>query len=104
MIRNDLPYAPPVNGRWYRFFLENDNGKIKKTYNDLPYEVNQYEKTFYVFINEEYRMIDYIIDGVLEKTGVCDIRLQYSNGKTGLTFTNIDAIDTITIYAYCVRN
>lgn len=24
MMRNDLPYEPPVNGRWYKIFIEID--------------------------------------------------------------------------------
>lgn len=103
MMRNDLPYAPPVNGRWYKIFLENDNGTIKKTDSDIPCNIEQYEKTFYLFIDENYKMLEYMLDSVLEKTGSCDTRLQFYDGKYTITFSNIDAIDNLTIYAYCVR-
>lgn len=103
MMRNELPYAPPVNGRWYKIFLENDNGNIKETSNDIDIELTTSEKSFALYVNNKYKMLNYIIDPVLENAGYCNIDIIYNSGKCGIFFTDNTVIDNLTLYLYCVR-
>ena len=104
MMRNDLPYAPPVNGRWYKIFLENNNGKIKKTSSDIEVDIVSYEKNFRVLVNDKYIITNYILSPVLEKANEdCVITSVYNRGRAGINFSNINLIDNLTLYLYCVR-
>lgn len=104
MIRNDLPYAPPVNGRWYKIFLENDNGTIKKTLADINCTISVSDKILAVYIDAKYKLLSYIIDPTLSgESGSCNVNLRYTQNRCGITFSNIDLITDLIIYIYCVR-
>lgn len=103
MMRNDLPYAPSVNGRWYKIFLENDAGTIKITHTDIICYVYSSEKQFGLYVNEDFTIIDFMIKSVVNSTGSCNINRRYLNGRDGILFSNVDVIDNLTIYVYCER-
>lgn len=103
MIRNDLPYAPPVNGRWYKIFLENDDGTIKVTSTDIICDVYTSEKQFGIYIENGFTIIDFMMKSILNQTGNCNVYRRFLNGREGILFSNVDAIDNLTIYVYCER-
>lgn len=106
MMRNDLPYAPPVNGRWYKIFIEIDETSFKITTSDIECSVDMSNSPT-LFIDKKYKMLTYIIDATLNTTGDCYIATLYRNGQCGILFslgTPESAIDNFTVYAYCVRS
>ena len=106
MTRNDLPYAPPVNGRWYKIFLETDNnGKAKITSSDIEVILDQNNESVTLAFDRKFRVIDYIMDPFLtpQTSTVCEIKLGYSTGTFLIDITNIYAIDNFNLYVYCVR-
>lgn len=103
MIRNDLPYAPPVNGRWYKIFLENDAGTIKVTSTDIICDVYTSEKKFGIYIKSGFTIIDFMMKSILNQVESCDIYRRFLNGREGILFSNVDAIDNVIIYVYCER-
>lgn len=106
MISNDLPYAPPVNGRWYKIFLETDNeGKAKITTSDIDVIIDQQNEVVNLAFDRKFRVIDYIIDPILtqESSTVCEVNLLYTSGTFLMKLTNILAIDNFNLYVYCVR-
>lgn len=106
MTRNDLPYAPPVNGRWYKIFLETDNdGKAKITSSDIEVIIDQNNESVTLAFDRKFRVINYIIDPILtsQTSSICKINLAYSSETFLIDITNIYAIDNCNLYVYCVR-
>lgn len=105
MMRNDLPYAPPVNGRWYKIFLENDNGAVKITTKDIDCRISLLPETgFILIIDKKYKMLSYMIEPVLNLIDdVCTVKLEYYRGECNIEFDKTQSIDNLTIYVYCVR-
>lgn len=106
MTRNDLPYAPPVNGRWYKIFVETDNdGKAKITSSDIEVIIDQQSENVTLAFDRKFRVITYIIDPILtsQDSSICEINLVYSSGTFLMDITNIYAIDNFNLYVYCVR-
>lgn len=106
MMRNDLPYAPPVNGRWYKIFIEIDGLEFKITTSDIECSFDKRNSPM-ILIDKKYKMLTYIIDATLNTTGNVFCGTIYHNGQCGIMFnsdTSDFAIDNFTIYAYCVRS
>lgn len=106
MMRSDLPYAPPVNGRWYKVFLENDKGLVKITTSDIDCKIIKLpESGFLLAIDKKYKLLTYMIEPVLNlgDTGVCTVKLEYSDGECVIDFDHTEPIDNVTLYVYCVR-
>lgn len=103
MMRNDLPYAPPVNGRWYKIFLENDNNSLKVTSKDIDCFINMSNNLVGVYIKDKrIHILNLCIDASITNVN-CGVQRSFINGSQGIIFSDINAIDTLTLYFYGVR-
>lgn len=99
-IHKNLPYL--TKGKWYKFFLENDNDSYTITTKDIPATVNSS-----ILKVPGLNIIDYVFEGHNVASSLVTINKSfkyYSDGEQGVVLPAPSSVDYITVWVFGTNN